>query len=345
MYAARSPHALLDDSEVAMPSPPSLSEDMAALIGAAIRAPSSHNTQPWRFRVTGSAIDLFADPARRLPVNDPDDRELTLSCGCALMNLRVAAGARGLRIEHEILPDPNDPHWLARVSLVGRKGAASPVAAGDTETDLAPYIPIRRTDRGAFASRAVPDGLLDRLVRGAATEGAWLRPLLTEDARLQTAALVADGDAALWADQAWRRELATWMRPRSRGDGLTLPSLAVPIARRVVRSLDLGRRVGVKDRALALSAPLLVVLGTDHDDPRHWLCAGQALQRVLLVAGAQGLQASYFNQPIQVPALRPRLRQVVGPGLPQMLVRLGEPLRPRPASLRRALGDVVELLP
>ncbi|WP_229440580.1 hypothetical protein [Massilia sp. BSC265] len=54
-------------------------------------APSSHNTQPWLFRMAESSIDLFADRTRALPVNDPDDRELTISCGCALMHLRIAA--------------------------------------------------------------------------------------------------------------------------------------------------------------------------------------------------------------------------------------------------------------
>jgi len=54
-----------------------------ALLDAAILAPSSHNTQPWRFAVRERTIDLYADRTRALPVNDPDDRELTISrCGC-----------------------------------------------------------------------------------------------------------------------------------------------------------------------------------------------------------------------------------------------------------------------
>ncbi|WP_448522145.1 hypothetical protein [Schleiferia thermophila] len=80
-----------------------------SLIQKAVRAPSSHNTQPWIFHVAESAINLYADRTRALPVNDPDDRELTISCGCALMNLRVAAAAEGLDARLEALPDPVEP--------------------------------------------------------------------------------------------------------------------------------------------------------------------------------------------------------------------------------------------
>ena len=61
------------------------------MIARAIRAPSSHNSQPWLFRPTDAGIDLLADRTRGLPVTDPEDRELTISCGCALFGLRVAA--------------------------------------------------------------------------------------------------------------------------------------------------------------------------------------------------------------------------------------------------------------
>jgi hypothetical protein len=92
---------------------------------------------------------------------------------------------------------------------------------------------------------------------------------------------------------------------------------------------------------LALSSPLLAVLGTDNDSPDDWLLAGQALQRVLLCACSQGLQASYLNQPIQVATLRPRLRDLVGGGHPQMLLRLGYPAGKIPAAPRRLLDDVI----
>ena len=86
---------------------------------------------------------------------------------------------------------------------------------------------------------------------------------------------------------------------------------------------------------------MLAVLGTEGDSRLDWLCAGQALGRLLLQAQASGLSASFFNQPIEVPELRERLRDTAAAsGLPQLCFRLGHgrELLPTP---RRPIEDVV----
>lgn len=307
------------------------------LIAQAAQAPSSHNTQPWLFRTGDRHIDLLADRTRALPVNDPDDRELAISCGCALMNLRIAALDGNLQPSVQLLPASEDPDWLARLTLTERSGSPSPEAA------LCDFIEQRRTYRKRFEDRQVDRPALEPLIAAAGLEGAWLHPLLTDEARHQAAVLVTEGDAAQWANPSWRRELAAWMHPRRRGDGLTVPDLARPVAQLVVRSFDMGGGVGARDRELAEASPLLAVLGTEGDHPRDWLLAGQALQRVLLVACSNGLQASYLNQPIQVAALRPKLQNLVGGGFPQILLRLGYPTALVPPSPRRSLTDLIDI--
>lgn len=140
--------------------------------------------------------------------------------------------------------------------------------------------------------------------------------------------------------------MRTWqLRPRDAGDGLTVPLLALPFARLTLRHLDLGRRLGAKDRRLAETAPLLAVLATDDDDLGARLAAGQALQRVLLTACSQGLAASHLNQPIQVAALRSRLRQSIGEAhgsWPQILLRLGYSDNRPAAPPRRPVADVID---
>lgn len=306
-----------------------------SLIRRAVLAPSSHNTQPWLFRVSKSAIDLYADRTRALPVNDPDDRELSISCGCALMNLRIAAAAEGLGGRVELFPAPDEPDWLTRISFDGKLGAPAEEAA------LAAFIEQRRTYRKRFLPREVDPAAVDQLIEAAQSEGAWLRPLATVAARQEAAGLVAEGDAAQWANPSWRRELADWMHPRRRGDGLTVPALAAPVAQLVVRTFDIGGGVGAKDRELAEASPLLAVLGTYGDQPRDWLLAGQALERVLLAACGQDLQASYLNQPIQVESLRPKLQNLAGGDFPQILLRLGYPVEVVPSAPRRDIADVI----
>ena len=307
-------------------------EQARSMIGRAVLAPSSHNTQPWFFRLSDSAIDLCADRTRALPANDPEDRELTISCGCALMNLRIAAASAGLHVQVRLLPKPEELDLLARVSLSNQSDV-------DTEdAQLADFIETRRTYRKRFAPREVSASVLDQLNDATKREGARLVPLLTEEVRQKIAALVAEGDAAQWANPSWRRELAAWMHPRRRGDGLTMPALAVPVAQLVVRTFDMGGGVGAKDRQLAEASPLLAVLNTDRD----WLLAGQALQRTLLIGCRNGLQASYLNQPVQVASLRPKLQNLVSAGFPQILLRLGYPVEEIPPAPRRVLDDVIE---
>ncbi|WP_058556949.1 hypothetical protein [Thiohalocapsa sp. ML1] len=290
-----------------------------ALVQAATLAPSSHNTQPWRFCVTPTAVALYADRTRALPSNDPADRELTISCGAALLNLRVAAARAGMGSRITLCPTAAEPDLLARLSVAEREPADPALAA------LADALPARHTHRAAMAERHVERPLIHRLAEAAAAEHVRLEPLLNDEQRAAAARLVVRGDRAQWSDPLWRRELAAWMRPRQAGDGLTVPRLAAPIIRLVIRRLDLGQRVAAENRRLVETAPLLALLSTGGDGVTDWLAAGQGLQRLLLTACRAGLKASYLNQPVQVPRLRTELRHLFGVGAPQLLLRLGYP--------------------
>jgi nitroreductase len=317
------------------PAPEAAPLPLRELINAAILAPSSHNTQPWRFRLAHARIDLYADRNRRLPVNDPDDRELTISCGAALLNLRVAAAWHGLHAEAALLPDAGLPDLLARVKLT-RGGASGADAA------LHAAIPHRHTVRQPFSDTPVVPAALAELVDAAGTEGARLDVLGDEARRRAAALLVVEGDTTQWSDPGWRHELAGWMHSPRSGDGLAVPTLAAPAARLAVRALDLGDRAAARDRALAEHSPVLAVLGTDGDTPLDWLRAGMALQRLLLVAVGHGLQASYLNQPVEVAALCTRLQRMLGrPGYPQVFLRLGIPTAAADAAPRRPIDDVL----
>lgn len=307
------------------------------LIEAAILAPSSHNTQPWIFKLSNNCVSLVADRTRALPVNDPDDRELVISCGAALLNLRIAAAHGGINATVATFPNSDDSDLLAKIDLVESSEISEPGAQ-----DLYSAIPKRRTYRKQFLAQQIPNAALSDLVSAAEREGTWLRFLQDRDMRHGTADLIAEGDAIQWANPSWRRELATWLRPRQRGDGLTVPGLVAPLARAAVRTFNMGNRVGAKDHQLAEGSPVLAVLGTPGDGPADWLGAGQALQRLLLSGFESRLQASFLNQPIQVASLRPKLQHLVGgTGFPQILLRIGyhrEMLKPAP---RRAVSEVI----
>ncbi|HXF96033.1 MAG TPA: hypothetical protein VNI61_08000 [Gemmatimonadales bacterium] len=317
-------------------------EKLRAAVKYAILAPSSHNTQPWLFRVGPGGLELFADRSRGLPVVDPDDRELIISCGAALFNLRVALRHFGNREVTEILPDAGNPDLLARVSLDGH------LEPTDEDSALFRAIPLRRTYRLPFQRRPLAPSLVTALELAAVREGAWLKILESEEARTALADLVAEGDRRQMADRRFRRELAAWIHPsrtRSRdgipGYALGLGDLMAAAGPLVVRTFDVGRGQAAKHRELALGSPVLAILGTAGDRPRDWLAAGQALERILLRARVDGAAASFLNQPIEVPALRLEVQVLSGyTGYPQMILRLGYDGEAKPTP-RRPLAEVL----
>ena len=315
------------------------------LVALATRAPSSHNTQPWRFHaLDDETIELRADRSRALPVVDPDDRALVISCGAALGTLRAAIRAAGFAGEVERLPEAHDPDLLARVRL------GEPMDPTRVDLARADAIPRRHTNRRAFAAREVPLTVLGILQHVAWMEGAWLRAVIDGDEKTAVADLVAAGDCLQAEDPAFRRELAAWMHPNrtTSRDGMPgsafgvgdLMSLPFPW---IIRTFDWGDGQAAKDRQLATGSPALLVLGTDEDSPGAWLRTGEALALLLLDATAAGLSASFLNQPVEVAELRPLLaHRLELHGMPQLVLRLGygEPVPPTP---RRAVEEVLEL--
>jgi len=320
-------------------------DQLRAAVRYAILAPSSHNSQPWVFRIGEDSLEMFADRSRRLPVVDPDDRELVISCGAALFLLRLALRNFKIGTHTEILPDLTKPDLLARVRI---SGSAEP---SELDHALFTAIRMRHTDRSVYETRAVPSELLHALARAAESEGAWLVALDAPAVRGHVADLVGLADRVQMSDSGFRHELARWLRPNvtHRHDGMPgyvlgkagLASIAGPL---VIRRFDVGGGQAARDEELVRGSPTLAVLGTAGEHSRAWLACGQALAHVLLRAQVEGVAASFLNQPIEVTRVRPLLEMIVGHvGHAQLLLRLGystrSELRPTP---RRPVEDVIE---
>jgi nitroreductase len=318
------------------------SDQLQFLLGYAILAPSNHNTQPWLFRINAMDIECFGDPRRRLPTIDPEDRELTMSCAAALFNVRVAAEYFGHQYKYDVLPEEENPGLLARFCL-GLKADTS------SEDVLLFYaITQRRTNRSPFDDAPIEDGVIAELEEAARREGAWLRIITAEESKSALADLIAEADRIQRGSSAFRKELASWVRPNETQyrDGLPARSFGILewlsfAAPAILRTFDRGGGAAARDRDIAQHSPALAVLGTEADDRRAWMTAGQAMQSVLLQAQAESVCASFLNQPIEVADLRPRVAELAEMGgTPQILLRLGHGPQADP-SPRRGVREVI----
>ncbi len=321
-----------------------------AVVSAATRAPSVHNTQPWRFVAHENVIELWTDPSRGLPVVDPDGRARHLSCGAALLLARVTAAGLGSAARVTTLLDAAAPEHLADLELAG---AHQP---GEDERALAAAVGVRHTERGVFDDSPVPPQLVRALAEAVRAEGCWLRVVDSADDAAAVTVLLARADDVQSADPAYREELRQWTgRDEDSGDGI--PAAAVPAEAPAQRGSSYRLRdfdADRDDREPRWSGepprpehPLVVLIGTEHDDPASWLAAGQALGRLLLTATVHGLVASPMTQALEVPDTRSRLAAELGlVGHPQMVLRVGLAAQASPTTggraRRRPVDDVVE---
>jgi hypothetical protein len=182
-------------------------EQLKFILNYAILAPSSHNTQPWLFRIDADAIYLYGDRTRNLPVADPQGRELIISCGTALFNLRIALHHFGYVGKIKTFPDSTNPDFLASIEL------GYPIQETTDEKLLFQAIKKRHTNRHDYQDWDVPEALLKWLQKDAIDEGATLLVVKGQIARSSVAEIVAQGDRLQMANSDFRDELATWIRP------------------------------------------------------------------------------------------------------------------------------------
>ncbi|QFZ20271.1 Acg family FMN-binding oxidoreductase [Saccharothrix syringae] len=303
-------------------------------LGTAALAPSVHNTQPWRFRLAPDRVELHPDPARRLPATDPEDRELRLSCGAALFNLRLGLRRHGIKPLVTVLPGHDAPGALAVVRRGGLRGL-------DEETaELVRAVPARRTNRRPFHDVPVPAAHRRALVRAAERERCWLHVVDDRAERARLQGFVAKAHRLQAEVPGVRAELSAWTGARV-DDGVPPASAGVrpaPQDEWALRDFQAAARTPGRDYE---SDPLVVVLCSFYEGPEAEVQAGQALQRVLLAATALGLSASFLSQAVEVRSVREELRRSLGGLLvPQTVLRIGYGTHVPPTP-RRAVADLL----
>lgn len=308
------------------------------LVRCATLAPSSHNTQCWKFRVEERAITLLPDLTRRCPAVDPDDHHLFVSLGCAAENLVQAAQAHGLRAEQR---------------SAGRDGVALALdTAPAVASPLYLAIPQRQCTRGVYDGQPLRSDELRLLEQAGSGNGVRVILITGRASMEQVLAHVVAGNTAQMQDRAFVEELKAWIRfsrdeAAHAGDGLFAGASGNPTAPRWLgsRLFDLFFKAGSENDKYSQqirSSAGIAVFVSQSDDAAHWVEAGRCYERFALQATALGIRNAMINQPVEVASLRPQLaRQLgIGTGRPDLVVRFGRGAR-MPVSLRRPVQAVL----
>jgi hypothetical protein len=308
----------------------------------ACRAPSVHNSQPWRWVSEGGVLQLFVDRNRWVERADRSGREAILSCGAVLDHLRIAMVAAGWQANIERFPNPNNLDHLASVEFRPLDFVT------EAQRERAEAILQRRTDRLPFSQP---------------TFWAWLEPVLFSSVDNDVAMLDVLSDElrpklaeASYLTQTLRRddgsyhaELQWWTSPFSLSEGIPPEALAsrserwrVDVARDFPVRGDADRRADV-----GLDWSKILVLSTAGDSRAEVFSCGEALSTVLLECTMAGMATCTLTHLIELDESRDIVRRLIGGrGEPQALIRVGiaPPIEDLPAATpRRPLHDVLEI--
>ncbi|MDK8463557.1 Tat pathway signal protein [Marinobacter sp. SS13-12] len=315
-------------------------QDYSVLVHYATLAASSHNTQPWIFKLENNRIRILPDLSRRCPAVDPDDHHLYASLGCAAENLLLAAEAAGLK-----------GHCSYDASTSGVN-----IDFEETTPFRSPLfeaIPHRQCSRVEYDGSQLSAEQLQQLEKAGQGDGVSIIVFTDGEQKEQVARYVAEGNAAQFGDSEWARELKSWIRFNgseavTTGDGLYGPVMGNPAVPRWLGLMAMhfgfsAKKQSQKDYRHIRSSSAIAVLVSEIDDRPHWIEAGRCYERLALQAAALGLSTAFINQPVEVAPLRTKFARFldVGNRRPDFIVRVGRGAK-TPRSLRRPLEQVIK---
>jgi hypothetical protein len=310
------------------------------LVRYATLAPSSHNTQCWKFSLEDRAISIQPDFSRRCPAVDPDDHHLFVSIGCAAENLVQAALAHG----HFGNIVANDFSGKAlRIELEPTKAVT---------TTLFKAIPERQSTRAEYDGKPIASSELALLEKAGQGQGVRVILLTEREAMEKVLEYVVQGNTVQMSDRAFVEELKAWIRFSSKdavrtGDGLYAASSGNPSVPSWLGSLLFGlfftpKAENDKYAKHVRSSAGIAVFFSEVESPQQWIEVGRCYERFALQSAALGIRNAMLNQPVEVAGLRPQFAAFLGIGgrRPDLVVRFGRGPK-LPPSLRRPIEAVM----
>lgn len=338
-------------NEKDFPDSGSVEEKIKFILNYAILSPSSHNTQPWKFKISpanfsngasGNSLEIFADSSRRLKISDKDGRMIFISVGCALTNILITADYFGLNYEV----------FYGKKADGFKESAARILFSEDKEKKknnaaLFNEIPNRSTNRNPYKDIPVSEEFLESLKKFNAREETAVEFISGTELKEKISDVMAGGMKRIMGMKIFRRELADWLRTNLTlkhdgmpGDGHNMNLFTSIIAPYVLRNIDVSEVEKQKAKRRVLNFPALGIIGSKEDNVLNWIYAGELFQNLILAVKSNKMDIAIMVAIIEDPESRSKLQKTLNfPHLPQMFFGFGYAEKPAPKSPRRKLEE------
>lgn len=303
-------------------------EQMQFLLRYAVLAPSFYNSQPWQFAISDEAhqINVYVNRSHWLKVADPNKRELYISLGCALENLLVAIDYFGLGHSVAYFPEGDNEDWAARVRVVTGRESVAPRPA-----NLFGAISRIHTYHHAYKGRPILNEHMsyigDFLINYKYEESDMTHHIRLETSddpglRKEIGRLVSHGDAIIFADAAFRRELGELLAQSDYGKPWWFMSESAKPGK---INAELGEYVAEQEAQIVSSAPVIGVLTSNFDNPTALIKIGQAYERIALEATLVGIGIYPMFQLMELAEMKNTVQNLfpVLHGYPQLVFAMG----------------------
>ncbi len=315
--------------------------DLKKIIAHGVQAPSGHNTQPWKFKLNESSIEIYPNFSKELPVVDKNHRELFISLGCAAENICIAASASGYNAGMKIL---KQDELYIRIEFS---------KAEISQDQLFSQIYKRQTNRSVYKNKEIPKDEIEKLemvdVKKPVTIYIYRNGEHSFD---KLSEFIYEGNDILFSCKAFKDELLHWMRfnlkdLQKHRDGLAynvfgIPSLPEFLGKPIVKSFLKPKSQNKSEKEKIGSSSHLVLITIEKNNPEQWIMAGRALERFWLKCTELGISLAFSNQPCEVQSLAGKIKtdMDICNSYPMLLMRIGY-ADPVSSSIRRSTEEVI----
>lgn len=282
-----------------------IAEKIKFLLRYAILAPSTHNSQPWIFKIENSSCKIYADSKKYTIIEaDPIKRDLYISLGTCIENLIIAAQYFG--VYKNIIYSSGTDNEISEVFF-----DFNMLKTNNNYKPLLDAITHRVNKRGIFESRSIDKSIIEKIkkisVDHLTNDGIYLHTINEKEKIEKLAGLTRDGLEKAYERNSFRSEMSKWINNSFSGRkhgipgySLRMPALLSIIFPFIVKYFNIGKKLGQLNYVSFNSAPLVCLISSHKESPQIWLKIGQLAERLMLELNTQGLKTSIFVASIEM---------------------------------------------